>query len=50
MVNLLNYNIIVSEFGLLSNYYVNFLTDTLGKGRHFIKTPVLGQIVLLLFF
>ena len=41
----------VSEFTLQSRYYVNFQTNTLGKGMNsFIPPPAMGLIVSLLFF
>ena len=32
MVNVLDYDMIVSEFGLQSRYYNHFRTNTFGKG------------------
>ena len=34
MVKALDYEIVVSEFGLLSRYYIHFQTNTLGKGMN----------------
>ena len=34
MVNVLNCNIVVSEFKPQSLYYINFWTKTLGKGMN----------------
>ena len=50
MVNVLDCDIVVSEFELQQRYYNYFRTNTLGKNMSPLVLPVMGQIVPLLFF
>ena len=50
MVKALNCIIEVSEFEQQLHYYIYFQTDTLRKGMNPFTPPVMGEIVLLLFF
>ena len=47
--NMLDWDIVVSEFKLLSRYYVPFLSDTLGKGIKPLIPSAKGRIVPQLF-
>ena len=42
VANVLDCDIVVSEFELLSRYYVHFRTNALGKGMNFTYLPVIG--------
>ena len=42
MVKALDCGIVVSEFELQSRYYVQFRTDTLGKGMDSLIIPAIG--------
>ena len=37
VAKMLDFNILVSEFELLSCYYVHFRTNTIGNGMNFLK-------------
>ena len=43
-------NVVVSEFELPSLYFVNFRTNTIGKGMNSIIHPAMGSIGSILFF
>ena len=42
MANMLDCDIVVSEFGLQTYYYVIFWTNTLGEGMNLLILPVMG--------
>ena len=42
MVKAIDYEIVVSEFELLSRYYVHFRGNTLGKGMNLLILPAMG--------
>ena len=42
VINVLDSDIVVSEFELQSRYYVHFRTNTHGKGRHTLILPSMG--------
>ena len=44
VVNVQNYEILVSEFELRSRYYVHFRTNTLGKDINCLTTPSYSQL------
>ena len=46
----LDCDIVVNEFELQTHYYVQFRTDTFGKGKNSFIPSVMGQIVPLLSF
>ena len=50
MVNVMDCEIVVSEFVLQSHYHVHFQANTRGKGMNPLILPAMGQIVPLLFF
>ena len=50
MANVMDCEIVVTEFELQSCYYVYFRFNTLGKGMNSHLPLVMGYIVLLLFF
>ena len=50
MVKAMDCGIVVSEFVLLSHYYVHFRANTFGKGINPFILPAMGEIVPLLFF
>ena len=50
VANVLDCDIVVSEFELQSRYYVHFQTNTLSKGIKLLIIPVVCEIVLLIFF
>ena len=41
-VKVMDYGIVVSEFVLLSCYYVHFRANTLGKGMNLLILPAMG--------
>ena len=43
MVNVLDSDIVVSEFELRSRYYVHFLSNTRGKSMHILICSVMGE-------
>ena len=45
MVNVLVFEIIVSQFEISSRYYVNFQTYTHGKGMNFLTPRDLGSLM-----
>ena len=50
VVNVLDGDIVVSEFEFQSHYYVHFRTDARGKGINYLIYLIMGSIVPLLFF
>ena len=50
VANVMDCNLIVSEFELQLFYYIHYRTNTLGKYMNSIVPPTMGQIVPLLFF
>ena len=48
--NVLDCDVIVSEFELQKNYYIHFWINTLRKGMNLLIPPAMGYIVLLLSF
>ena len=50
VVNVLNFDIVVSDLKLQSRYYVHFQTNTLKKSINSLISPVIGEILPLLFF
>ena len=42
MVNVIDYEIVVSEFELQSRYYVRFWTNIIGKGMNPLILPAMG--------
>ena len=50
VANVLDCDIIVSEYEVKSNYYVHFWTNILEEGMNLLISPAMGEIVLQPFF
>ena len=50
MAKVLNYDLLVNDFEFHSDYYVQFRTNTLGKRTNSLVSPIMTEIVTIVFF